>query len=150
MAYASLADFNGEIAVTFFPKPWSELKEKITDNTVTALKGKIKKDSVKKDYVFFADASPNLARLKSKAAKKMPEKPAPELHIRLQRTAVGNRDALFIVKKTLEENPGSSPVFFHVPVQQGETTIRTITMVNSGAAVQELHRCTGIAEIWEI
>ena len=154
MAYAQIADYNGEINVTIFPKPWNELKDKLEENTITALKGKIKKDSYKNEYVFYADTSPGLERLKAKTGKKTTntekiQKPCRELHIRLQRTAADNEDALYILKNILEKNPGSSPVYFHVPEQRGETVIHTTSQINTGAAATELHQCTGIAEIWE-
>ena len=68
MAYASLADYNGEIGITFFPKPWAELKDKLQDGAVTALRGKIKNDSFKNRFAFYAETMPDLDRLKGKYA----------------------------------------------------------------------------------
>ncbi|MCL2832692.1 MAG: DNA polymerase III subunit alpha [Treponema sp.] len=153
MAYTKLADFNGEISVTFFPKPWSELREKLEENAVTVLRGKVKKDNFKNEYIFYADSSLSPDRIKSKTAKKISAealKPPDcrELHIRLQRTAADSEETLLQLQNIFTGNPGSSPVFFHVPVPPGETIIRTASRINAGAAAQKLHECTGIAEIW--
>ncbi|GHV94851.1 DNA-directed DNA polymerase [Spirochaetia bacterium] len=66
MAYASLADYNGEIGVTIFPKAWTELQDKLEENSITALRGKIKKDSFKNRYAFYPDTMLSIKRLKSK------------------------------------------------------------------------------------
>ena len=151
MAYASLTDYNGEISITIFPKPWSEMKEKLEENTVAALRGKIKKDSFKNKYVLYADASLSIDRLKSKK-KNDNEKSngaGRELHIRLQKAATENEEALFTVRNILSSNPGPSQVFFHIPLQRGETIIRTADQINAGKAAPDLNQCAGIAEIWE-
>jgi DNA polymerase-3 subunit alpha len=66
MAYASLSDYNGEIGVTIFPKPWSELKDKLRDGAPAALRGKIKQDSFKNKFVFYPETMLNLDRLSNK------------------------------------------------------------------------------------
>jgi DNA polymerase-3 subunit alpha len=164
MAYAVLSDYNGEIGVTIFPKPWGEMKEKLADNTVIALRGKVKNDSYKNKPVFYPDSIVNIDRLKKKAEKNSdrPEKAEPasaaktaartaagELHIRLQRSAADNEETLYSIKNILVENPGPSVVFIHVPFPKGETVIRTASQISAAPAARNLQHCMGIAEVWE-
>ncbi|MDR0312583.1 MAG: DNA polymerase III subunit alpha [Treponema sp.] len=159
MAYAVLSDYNGEIDVTIFPKPWTEMKEKLADNVVTALKGKIKNDSYKNKPVFYPDSILSIDRLKKKVEKKsvlkIPE-PAPvaetvagELHIRLQRSAADNEETLYSIKNILADNPGPTLVFIHVPFSKGETVIRTASQISAAQTARNLQQCMGIAEVWE-
>jgi DNA polymerase-3 subunit alpha len=66
MAYASLADYNGEIGLTIFPKTWAGLKDKLTEDTLTALRGKIKNDSFKNRFTFYVESMEDLDGLKGK------------------------------------------------------------------------------------
>jgi len=56
MAFASLADYNGEIEVTFFTGPWERCRNNIKDDTVIILKGRIDYQKDKDKYSFIADS----------------------------------------------------------------------------------------------
>ncbi|MDR0553834.1 MAG: DNA polymerase III subunit alpha [Treponema sp.] len=162
MAYATLADYRGDMGVTFFPKVWDDLKDKLTENTITALKGKIKKDSFKNRMVFYPDTMPSLKRLKSKAAKSLTksvpaadkpvDKPAyQEIHIRLNEQAAKREEALYLLRDYLEGNSGSCAVYIHVPAQTGETVIRAAPQLNAAAdaaCLNALTLCEGVANAW--
>ncbi|MDR0585214.1 MAG: DNA polymerase III subunit alpha [Treponema sp.] len=56
MAYATLADYNGEIELTIFPQAWKQCQDKVEADKVAMLKGKI--EYLKKDkdrYNFIVD-----------------------------------------------------------------------------------------------
>jgi DNA polymerase-3 subunit alpha len=55
MAFASLADFNGEIEVIFFSGIWERCQDKIEADKVAILKGKIEYQKDKDRYSFVAD-----------------------------------------------------------------------------------------------
>jgi len=55
MAFASLADYNGEIEVTFFSGPWERIMNIIKPDNVAILKGKIDYQKDKDKYSFIAD-----------------------------------------------------------------------------------------------
>jgi len=55
MAFASLADYNGEIEVTFFSGPWERVMNVIKEDTVAILKGKIDYQKDKDKYSFIAE-----------------------------------------------------------------------------------------------
>jgi len=56
MAYAALEDYNGEIEVTFFSRTWEACEDKIHDDTVAILRGKIEYQRNKDKYGFIADS----------------------------------------------------------------------------------------------
>jgi DNA polymerase III alpha subunit len=159
MASASLSDYNGEIDVTIFPARWEELKNKLQENTIAAVKGKIRKDSYKNRMVFYIESMMNMDRLIKKSEKNIltqdavSEEQQPslirDLHIRLERNAVRNVNALYTVRNILIDNPGPSSVFIHVTASQGETIIRTGNQISTAQAAQNLQECTFVSEIWE-
>ncbi|MCL2758859.1 MAG: DNA polymerase III subunit alpha [Treponema sp.] len=55
MAFAVLADYNGEIEVTFFSGPWERCQHLIKNDTVVILKGKIDYQKDKDKYSFLVD-----------------------------------------------------------------------------------------------
>ncbi|MCL2720184.1 MAG: DNA polymerase III subunit alpha [Treponema sp.] len=55
MAFAVLADYNGEIEVTFFSGPWERMMNLIKPDTVSILKGKIDYQKDKDKYSFIAE-----------------------------------------------------------------------------------------------
>ena len=55
MAFASLEDYNGEIEITFFPGVWEKYRDKIENDKVVVLKGKIDYQKNKDKYSFAVD-----------------------------------------------------------------------------------------------
>ena len=56
MAFASLADYNGEIETTFFPRVWENCQSRIEEDQVSIIRGKIDYQEDKDRYSFLADA----------------------------------------------------------------------------------------------
>jgi DNA polymerase-3 subunit alpha len=56
MAFAVLADYNGEIEVTFFSGPWERCRHQIENDKVAILKGKIDYQKDKDKYSFIAES----------------------------------------------------------------------------------------------
>jgi DNA polymerase III alpha subunit len=159
MAYAVLADYNGEISLTIFPKPWAELKDKLEEDAIFALKGKIKNDSYSNKPVFYVDSLVNLEKLKKKTGGKrhQDEKTStscPEFHIRLHESAAKSEETLYSLRNIFVENPGPTVVYIHVPVplednSQGEMVIRTASQIQTSSTALELQRWPEIAQVWE-
>jgi DNA polymerase-3 subunit alpha len=55
MAFATLADYNGEIDATFFPSTWERCQDRIVADKVAILKGKIEYQRDKGIYGFIVD-----------------------------------------------------------------------------------------------
>ncbi|MDR2435338.1 MAG: DNA polymerase III subunit alpha [Treponema sp.] len=173
MACAALADYNGEIEITIFPKVWTELQDKLEESAMTALRGKIKKDTYKNRHVFYPDTKLSLKRLKSKYDKMSPEEQeraaanaqavadkvppaapssganARAVHIRMRREAFERDEGIYPLRDYLAGNPGPCKVFIHVPVNGGESVVRVAggigAVAESGSA---LNSCAGVAEVW--
>jgi len=56
MAYASIADYNGEIEMVFFPKVWEMCQEKIKEDELVIIKGRIDFQKNKDKHSFIAEA----------------------------------------------------------------------------------------------
>jgi len=56
MAYATLEDYNGEIDVTFFSRTWEACEDKVQNDKIAILKGKIENQRNKEKYGFIADS----------------------------------------------------------------------------------------------
>ncbi|MDR2184679.1 MAG: DNA polymerase III subunit alpha [Treponema sp.] len=168
MAYASLSDYNGEIGVTIFPKPWSELKDKLRDGALTALRGKIKNDSFKNKFAFYAEAMLHLdglkgsyenretALIKGAASPEPPEAgqstappprtapaaPCREIHIQLKAAAAEQDETLYPLRDLLlnaaAEGAGSCPVFIHVTGLGEETVIRAAPRISLPAGAADI------------
>jgi len=87
--------------------------------------------------------------------------PCREMHIRLAAGAAENQEMLNFLKSCIEENPGSCPVFIHVPVfgldkesapveNSRETVIRAAGLIDAEASVSlgSLERCPAVADVW--
>jgi len=55
MGFASIADYNGEIEVTFFSSVWEKINGRIENDKVSILKGKIEYQKDKDKYSFIAE-----------------------------------------------------------------------------------------------
>jgi DNA polymerase-3 subunit alpha len=177
MAYASLADYNGEISVTFFQKIWTDVKDSLVENEAAVFKGKVKKDAYKNNRpVFYPDSMPSLKRLKGKykdgapaasrawssggttVADVQPQYAVSrqadafrELHIRLRQDAAAAENNLIPLRNYLVENRGPCTVFIHVPVQNGEQVIRTAAQLSitvDPVHVEALTQYPAVAEVW--
>jgi DNA polymerase III alpha subunit len=170
MAYAVLADYRGEIGVTIFPKPWSEIKDRLKDGSVSAIKGKIKTDSLSNKPVFYVDSLVNIENLKTKSGEKpyydeahhdeahfneLEERKieSQEFHIRLRKSAAEDEKTLYSLANVLVENPGPTTVYIHVPAlennPQEEIVIRTASRILTSSAGAELQAWPEIAKVWE-
>ncbi|MDR2476963.1 MAG: DNA polymerase III subunit alpha [Treponema sp.] len=55
MTFATLTDYNGEIETTFFPRVWESCQDKIKEDEVAIIRGKIDYQEDKDRYTFLAD-----------------------------------------------------------------------------------------------
>jgi DNA polymerase-3 subunit alpha len=167
MAFGTLADYRGEIDLVFFEKTWENCKHKISVDTVAAIKGNL---DLKRDKpAFRVSALLDTDRLKKKAAKAVADAPVEAeqtafdtnaneasdaaavraVHIRLVSGAVEEREALYPLRDYLLNNPGTCPVYLHVPVEGGEKVI----CAGSPLAVNRdllnmLKSCVAVDAVW--
>jgi DNA polymerase-3 subunit alpha len=174
MAFGTIEDFHGEIDLVFFSRAWENCKALIAVDEVVALKGTIEpaRDRNSGKYVFLVSSVQDLNKLLRAAAKKDVEAsensaavtpvsesaPYREFHIRLAASAANNEAALSSLRDCLDENPGSCPVYLHIPApsegtaskDSSETVIRTANYINAVVLLSDLspEKCTAVADVW--
>jgi DNA polymerase-3 subunit alpha len=182
MAFGTIEDFRGEIDLVFFSLAWKNCKALIAVNEVFALKGTIQpaRDKNSGKFDFHVSSVQDLNKLLRAAAKKDAEAsensaavtpvsesaPYREFHIRLAASAANNEAALNSLRERLYENPGSCPVYLHIPAssQSGtsyeegtaskgdssETVIRTANYINAVVLLSDLspEKCAAVADVW--
>jgi DNA polymerase-3 subunit alpha len=164
MAFASLADYNGQIDLTFFPSAWEFNRDKVIENHCIAVKGKIDQSRDKPSFqvssvLELGKLRRKASRLAAEAEEALPVKTDTppettdsreaqwnELHIRLMEAAAGQEENLYPLRDYLAENPGFCPVYIHVPLPGGETIIRAAAGTNVPAEKLAQTRC--VAEVW--
>jgi DNA polymerase III alpha subunit len=176
MAFGTLQDQNGEIDLLFFDRAWESCKVVITVDEMLALKGSIKapRDGRQEKPSFVVTSIQDLNRLVRMAAKKAAEAPVKntgenndgageekkpsieevrrEIHIRLAAAAAQSEAVLFSLRDLLAKNPGTNPVYIHVPAESNpeETVIRVSEFFNAGVPEpgNVFESCTAVAEVW--
>ena len=103
MAFGKLQDYNGTIDLTFFPKTWEQLKDKIENDKIYAFKGKI--DSSREQPSMLVDSIEDPKVLQEKAIE--------EIHIQLDSSFADERQ-IFNLKEYLFGASGTCSVYFHI------------------------------------
>ncbi len=141
MCFASLADFNGEMDITFFPKTWEQHREKISVDQVVALKGKM--DMSRDRPSFLVDTLLNMEDLSERSWR--------EMHIRLNAGCAEREENLYPLRDCLGDMSGPCSVYFHIPTSSGEGIVRAAAQVSTGSdpmAMEMIGACPGVAEVW--
>ena len=144
MAFAVLTDYNGEIEATFFPSAWEKLQNRIENDKVTILKGKIDYQKDKDKYTFIAD---NILEKHEADNVIVPQ----EIHIRLKNDAVEKEENLFPLRDYLAENTGSCSMFLHIPINDGEKVVRIYSGINYTGninVINELENNVCVEKVW--
>ncbi|GHV75500.1 DNA-directed DNA polymerase [Spirochaetia bacterium] len=160
MAFATLADYRGEIGLTFFARTWEICRDNVEENRCIAVKGKLDKS---RDKVGFLVSSVlELGKLRRRAAKisetaaetSPAAPPGPsyrELHIRLKEAAAEREENLYPLRDYLYSASGPCSVFIHIPIQGDEAVIRTAVQITGSAeasCIEALTLCNGVADVW--
>jgi DNA polymerase-3 subunit alpha len=189
MAFGTLQDYQGEIDLVFFSKDWKNCKALTAVDEMIALRGSLDPANDRKPEKpsFRVSSIQDINKLVRAAAKKAAadtgtaEDPGAEdvagnaaanagngaataksetgaanaaaenaqaLHIRLKRETVESDEALFPLRDYLSANPGNCSVYIHVPIEETEKVIRTVTGLGTVTETETLSRCAGIAEVW--
>ncbi|MBR1911228.1 MAG: DNA polymerase III subunit alpha [Treponema sp.] len=111
MCFAKLSDFKGEIDITFFPKVWEELKDKIQEESVYAFRGKV--DGSRETPSLLVDSIEDPTELQQKAIT--------SVHIQMEQGFTTPKD-INPIKDILFGAQGNCYVYFHIDVD-GKTYI---------------------------
>lgn len=141
MAFGLLADFTGLIDLTFFPKTWELLKDKIQPEHVYAFKGKV--DGTREDAVtFIVDSLEDLETLQQKSAG--------SLHIQLEE-GFNSAKEIAPLRDVLFGGTGSLLVYFHIDVNGTPYIVKAnsqMTVPGSPEFLDSLKDIPGVQEIW--
>ncbi|MDR2901019.1 MAG: DNA polymerase III subunit alpha, partial [Treponema sp.] len=143
MCFASIADFNGEMDVTIFPKTWEQLRGKINVDQVVALKGKADKPKDRERYSFLVDALMDLDTLAERSWR--------EIHIRLNEGTADREENLYPLRDCLGDISGSCLIYVHIPTEGGEGIVKASAQVTSSSdqtTLDAISSCVGVAEVW--
>ena len=120
MAFGKLADFKGEMDLTFFPKTWELLESKIQPEGVYAFKGKV--DGSRETPSFIVDSLEDINALETKAVT--------SLHIQVENGFKNERDILKLTDFLLGAQ-GNCNVFFHVDIGGKMFTVRATSEIST-------------------
>jgi len=166
MAFGTLQDFEGEIDLVFFSKVYADCRALLKINEIMAFKGSIDPDDNKNgkpsfkvtsmaDFPMLSRSAAKKAAAKEKANEpefvKVSEYKPEEVHIRLNSGASESNDELTELRDYLADNSGRSAVFIHIPVSEGEKTMRAMSGLDTGAnddIIDGLKKCKSVAEVW--
>ena len=170
MAFGTLEDSSGEIDLVFFARAWENCKALTAVDEIMALKGTLNgpggrssngyvdppKDKNPQKMSFVVSSIQDLNKLVRAAAKKAVESPGVtipdrEIHIRLAAKAADDKANLYSLRDCLEGNPGTCPVFIHVPLStervSAETVVRTASQIDAGVS-ESLCAMAAVADVW--
>ena len=170
----------------FYARPWENCKAIAAVDEIIALKGTVEppRDKNQSRPVFVVSSIQDINKLVRAAAKKAAEALPPEasaepsaknpgessgaadsngtknesreIHIRLASRVANNETDLYSLRSCLEENPGPSQVFIHVPAasppggSSGETIIRVSDRISASvpASLDALAKCPAVEDVW--
>jgi len=167
MAFATLRDFDGEIDLVFFTKTYAECRHLLNLDEIIALKGTIDPDNERnpEKISFKVTSIADFAQLSRTAVRKeavkenipetesikIKENQIDEVHIRLKEGAADNYKELNELRDYLADNSGSSTIYIHIPVTQGEKIVRAasgLDITSNAGIIEELKNCNCVAEVW--
>ena len=140
MCFAKLADFKGSIEITFFPKTWEELKDKVREEGVYAFKGKV--DGSRE--------SPSLVVDSIEDPRALQEKAITSVHIAVE-SGFKKEAEINSLRDFLFGAQGSCYVFFHIDVGGRSYIIKANQQVrapSSGDFVQQLKDQPLVKDVW--
>ena len=140
MAFAKIQDFSGEIDITFFPKTWEQLKDKIENEMIVALKGKIDISRDEPSFIVNSMEDPQI----------LEERTSQEIHIRLN-DLYEVENYFFNLKEFLFGTRGNCSVYFHIEANNKVYTIKANTQLSVPATdefIKQLSDFPCVNEVW--
>lgn len=140
MAFAKLNDYDGQIDLTFFPKIWEQLKEKIEDSGIYAFRGKI--DGSRETPSMIIDALEDAEQLENHAAQ--------SVHIMLD-TSFNNEAGISQLKDFLFDKMGNCSVYFHIDTGNNPYIVKAneqIKISSSDEVLKALKEVNFVKDVW--
>ncbi|MDR3020242.1 MAG: DNA polymerase III subunit alpha [Treponema sp.] len=170
MAFGTLQDFEGEIDLLFFSKTYESCRNLLKLDEIIAFKGSVDPEADRergnKQTGFRVTSIADFALLSRSALRKITagEKPpvvviedepvivkTNEIHIRLKKGAADSDKELLPLRDYLAENAGSCLLFIHIPIPDGEKTMRAYLGIENredDKTINDLKQINCVAEVW--
>ena len=142
MAFAKLQDYNGAFDLTFFPKTWEVMKDKLQSDSIYAFKGKI--DSSRERPSMLVDTIEDPKTLQEKAIE--------EVHIQLE-SNFASEQQIFSLKEYLFGAAGSCSVYFHIDTGRDNYIIKAsnqLTAPSTKEFVSDLKSLPLVKDVWTV
>ncbi len=140
MAFAKLSDFKGDIDITFFPKTWGAMRDKIEVEGVYAFKGKV--DGSRETPSFLVDTLED--------PKDLQEKAITAIHIQLE-SGFNSAKEITVIRDFLFGAQGSCFVYFHVDINGKTYIVQANTQMTAPASedfIAELKDLPRVQDVW--
>ncbi len=140
MAFAKLSDFKGEIDITFFPKTWEEIKQRIEPEGVYAFRGKV--DGSRETPGFLVDSLLDIDNLETKSVS--------SVHVQLKKGGFGSNE-MANLKDFLFAANGNCSVYFHIETGGKLYIIKAGNQLKAPSApefIQRLKDLSMVEEVW--
>ena len=140
MAFAKLNDYDGQIDLTFFPKTWEELKPKLEESGIYALKGKV--DGSRDTPSLIVDSIEDANELEKHAAQ--------AIHIMLD-PGINSEASLMQLKDFLFDKTGNCSVYFHIDIGNSPYIVKANSMIQVTASeetIKALKDINVVKEVW--
>ena len=141
MSFAKLEDLAGSVDLTFFPKVWERCRERVTEDAIIAVSGKM--DFSREPPSFLVDELLDIDNLKEKSVK--------EIHIKLSSPLL-NQQQLNKFQDAIIGSDGPCSVFFHMETAHKKYTVKAsaLTGVSSGDDfIRELEGYAFVENVWK-
>ena len=141
MAFAVIEDYNGSMEVVFFGDAWDQCRERLQENSVVAMIGKLEYRKQKLQIVVQEIREPH----------ELDETDSGEVHIRLDQQ-LEDSETLMQLRAFLYERAGHCPVFLHIGHNGDEAVIRAsaqLTVSSRSEVLEDIRRYPHVREVWK-
>ena len=155
MAFLTLEDLTGSVPVTVFPSTFREFGRNATQDAVVLVEATVcRRERVREDeegegtfdVELLAERIVPLAGLNGNGGNGNGHVPASKVHVRLNDSHCG---VVRLVRNTLEQFPGDTPVILHIETADHEYRKRVTLEVNASEQLKEaIARILGRSSVW--
>ncbi len=140
MGFGKLADFDGEIDLTFFPSVWAQLGKKLELENVYCFKGKV--DGSREVPGFLVDSLEDPDSLEQKAIS--------SVHIQLS-GEFSNAEQISELKDFLFGSQGNCSVYFHIELRGTSYVVKAnsqLKILPSADNIQKIKDMMIVSDVW--
>ena len=141
MAFGLLEDYNGSIEIVFFGEVWEQCRERVEENSVIGLVGKLEFRKDRLQIVVQELRSPH----------ELDETDNGEVHIRLDPGGV-DEESLKQLRAFLHERAGVCPVYLHLGHNGDEAVVRASTQLSVSSrseVLEDIRHYPHVSEVWK-